>query len=239
MEWCATPLLVLPQLKLEENTTKFIQNKLDSENFGKDWLCVQNLVSSLAPTKYYKSQNQYFPTESLTQLESDASLLDTSSRGRCSVPVRNLEFWEKKARKFMVINPHADLFSSAVYLCLHQESMSVNALKAVARSIKHTTAMSTILATDLFQARCDAAIATSKLLLENSGNELRNAPINAKFLFDNKIKEIVKSNYEVQQQRFLASSSANTNVQQQQKPDYSASGLFRKPRQPSKSYRPK
>ena len=93
--------------------------------------------------------------------------------------------------------------------------MSVNALsrllEAVAKSIKHTTAMSTILATELFQARRDAAIATSKLLLENSSNELRNAPINAKSLFDNKIKEVAQSNYKVQQQRFLASSSTNTN----------------------------
>ena len=38
MESHATPLLVLPQLKLVDNTTKFIQNKLDSENFSKDWL---------------------------------------------------------------------------------------------------------------------------------------------------------------------------------------------------------
>ena len=48
-----TSLLVLLQSKLVENTTKFIQNIIDSENFGKDWLFPQNLVSSLALTKYY------------------------------------------------------------------------------------------------------------------------------------------------------------------------------------------
>ena len=55
-----------------------------------------------------------------------------------------------------------------------------------------------ILATELFQARRDTAIATLKLLLENSSNELKNAPINAKSLFGNKIKEVAKSktNYE-------------------------------------------
>ena len=111
-------------------------------------------------------------------------LLDISSRGRCSVPVKNLEIWEKRARKLVAINFHADLFSSAAYLCLRQESMSVTALsrllEAVAKSIGHSTAVSTILAIELFQARHDAAIATSKLLLENSGYELRNAPINVK-----------------------------------------------------------
>ena len=94
--------------------------------------------------------------------------------------------------------------------------MSVTALsrllEAVAKSIQHSTAMSTILATELFQARHDAAIATSKLLLENSGYKPRNAPINTKTLFDNKIKEVAKSNYKAQQQRFIASSSASTNV---------------------------
>ena len=84
--------------------------------------------------------------------------------------------------------------------------------------------MSTILATELFQARSNAAIATSKLLLENSGYKLRNAPVNTRLLFGNKIKEVAKSNYEAQQQRFLASSSANAS--QQQKPSYLALKLF-------------
>ena len=65
MELSATPLLVLSQSRLVENTTKFIQNKIDSENLGKDWLCPQKLVSLLALMKYYKCQNQCFPTENL------------------------------------------------------------------------------------------------------------------------------------------------------------------------------
>ena len=114
----------------------------------------------------------------------------------------------------MTINSHADLFCSAAYLCLQQESMPVNALarflEAVAKSIKHATAMSTILATEFFQVRCVAAIGTSKLLLENSSHELRNAPINSTHLFDNKIKEVATANFKAQHQRFLASSSTNT-----------------------------
>ena len=91
--------------------------------------------------------------------------MDISTRGRCSVPVKNLEFWEKRARKLVAINLYVDLFSSAAYLCLQQESMSVAALsrllEAVAKPIRHSVAMSTILATELFQARHDATIATS------------------------------------------------------------------------------
>ena len=113
-----------------------------------------------------------------------------------SVLAKNLEVWEKSLQ-ISGVNSHADLFSSAAYLCLQQESISVTALsrllEAVAKSIKHAMAMSTILATELFQARWDATLATSKLLLENSSYELRNAPINAKSLFDNKIKEVAKA----------------------------------------------
>ena len=73
-------------------------------------------------------------------------------------------------------------------MCLQQESMSVAALsrllEAVVKSIKHATAMSTILATEIFQARRDSALANSKLFLENSSYEFRNAPINSKTLFD-------------------------------------------------------
>ena len=106
MENRVSPLLMLPQSKLVESTTKFIQSKTDSESLTKDWLCPQ-------PTKYYKSQNQYFPTENLPLLELDALLLDISTWGRCFVPVKKLEFWEKRAHKLVAINSQADLFSSA------------------------------------------------------------------------------------------------------------------------------
>ena len=37
MESRSTPLLVLPQSKLVENTTKYIQNRLDSDKCSRDW----------------------------------------------------------------------------------------------------------------------------------------------------------------------------------------------------------
>ena len=136
MESCATLLLVLPQSKLVENTTKFIQNKLDTDKCCKDWICPQNLVTSLAPIKFYKSQNQYFPTENIPTLEADASMLDLSNKGRSYIPIKNLEAWEKKACKLITINSHADLFSSAAYLCLQQESMSVAVLSRLLEALE-------------------------------------------------------------------------------------------------------
>ena len=78
----------------------------------------------MAPMKYYGSKSQYFPTKSIPHLDADASQLDMSSRGKYSVPIKNLEVVEKRARRLVAINSHADLFSSAAYLCLQQESNS-------------------------------------------------------------------------------------------------------------------
>ena len=184
MESRSTPFLVLPQSKLVENTTKYIQNRLDSDKCFRDWICPQNLVSALASTKFYKSRNQYLPTDSIPQLEADASLLDISNKRKASIPLKNLEAWERKTRKLVSINSHADLFSSATFLCLQQESMSVVALsrllEAVAKLIKRATAMSALLTTEIFQARRDAALSSLKLLLDKSSFELRNTPINTK-----------------------------------------------------------
>ena len=157
MESQLTPLRILPQSRLIENTARFLQDKIDTEKCGRDWVCSQSLVSSLMQTKFYKSQSQYFPTDTIPPLELEASLLDLSNKGKCSIPMKNLEIWEKRAHKLIVMHSHADLFSFAAYLCMQQQTMSVQALsrllEAVAKSIKHATAMSTILATEIFQAR--------------------------------------------------------------------------------------
>ena len=54
MESRSNPLLVLPQSKLVENATRYIQNRLDLDKCFRDWICPLNLVSALAPTKFYK-----------------------------------------------------------------------------------------------------------------------------------------------------------------------------------------
>ena len=76
--------------------------------------------------------------------------------------MKNIELWEKKLYR---INSRADLFSSAAYLCMQQQTMSMPALsrllEALAKSIKHATFMSSILATEIFQVRRDAVLATS------------------------------------------------------------------------------
>ena len=89
--------------------------------------------------------------------------------------------------------------------------------------------MSTLSITEIFQARHDAALASSKLLLDNSSFELRNAPINSTTLFDGRIEETAKFNFEAQQQRFLASTSI-----QSQSRSFKPSNLTRAFKMPNK-----
>ena len=77
-----------------------------------------------------------------------------------------------------------------------------------------------------------------KILLDNSNHELRNAPMNSKTLFGNKIKEVARGSFEAQQQRFLATSSVITTMQQQKKVTYPAPPVFKRLKQPTKSSRP-
>ena len=92
---------------------------------------------------------------------------------------------------------------------------ALSRLLAVAKSIKHAT----ILATEIFQAGRDAALASLNSYWRIPA---MSCAISAKTLFGNKNKEVAKGNYEAQQQRFLASSSTATNLQQQKKVAYSA-----------------
>ena len=123
--------------------------------------------------------------------------------------------------------------------------MSVQALlrllEAVTKSIKHAMAMSTILATEIFQARRDAVLATTKVLLENSNHELRNAPVNSKTL-----KIIIK--LRKLPRAILRPSSKGSwqlpqlliqyNNNKQQKVTYSAPPAFKKLKQLAKPSRP-
>ena len=135
LESQSTPLMMLPQSKLIVNMARFLQDKINSEKCSKDWVCPQNVVSYLTQTKYYKSHSQFFPTDNIPPLESEASLLDLSNKGKCSISMRNLEIWEKRARKLVAINLHANLFSSAAYLHMQHQAVSVQALSRLLEAV--------------------------------------------------------------------------------------------------------
>ena len=111
------PLELCPRPSEEHAPAKPLSG-IDMEKCGRDLICSQNLVFSLTRAKFYKSRSQYFPTDNIPPLKSEASLLDLSSKGICSIPMKNIELWEKRARKLTAINSHADLFLLLLnYVC--------------------------------------------------------------------------------------------------------------------------
>ena len=68
-----------------------------------------------------------------------------------------MEVWEKRAHSLVAINSHADLFSSAAYQCLQQDYISVNCLSRLLEVVAKS-----VFVTELIQARCDVAIASSE-----------------------------------------------------------------------------
>ena len=175
-------------------------------------VCPPNLVPALTQTKYYKSQANSFQQTTFLSWNRKLTCWIFPIKGNAPFQWGIWKIGKKRARKLVAINSHVDLFSSAAYLCMQQQTMSTQALsrllEAVAKSIRHATAMSTILAMEILQARRDVVIDSSKVLLENSCQELQNSPINSKTSFSSRIKEVAKTNFEAQQQKFLATSSA-------------------------------
>ena len=129
------------------------------------------------PIKYYKSQKQYFPTENLPHLEADASLLDISSRGRCSVSQKSRNLGKESLQISGDQFAHGFVLSSSLFMSptsIHVSHCPVQTLGGCGEI--HQSYDSNV---NYFGHRAISATATSELLLENSSYELRNAPFNA------------------------------------------------------------
>ena len=98
--------------------------KLDTDKLGHDWTCPQHFFKSLAFLKCYKSQAQYFPAQNIPPSRCWRFANRISSRGKYSVPIKNMDVWEKRARRLVAINSHADLFSSKGPKCREPRSFT-------------------------------------------------------------------------------------------------------------------
>ena len=90
---------------------------------------------------FYRTYGESFSTSSFTRLD-DASLLDLSTSGSHSLPVKNLEVFERQARNLVSVNSHADLFATAGFQYLSSETMDTamltRFLEALARCLRHS-----------------------------------------------------------------------------------------------------
>ena len=78
-------------------------------------------IGQISSLKYYKAHWETFP--STTPLpDEDVDNLGMSTSGRCFLPIKSLENYEKYSREIVKIVSHADVFSFASYKCLQQVS---------------------------------------------------------------------------------------------------------------------
>ena len=95
--------------------------------------------------KYNQSHKEKVTTSSEVPLYHDASKLNMSLSGNAQIPVKNLNLYESQLRDLLKVLPHADIFSYAAYMFLHQESidckMLARILEALATSINHSVSL--------------------------------------------------------------------------------------------------
>ena len=201
----------LPQSLLIKDVVNVFQSLIDKKvKLEPGWVTNKSLEKDLGINmKHYRSHGQLFH-DSVPKLDRDASLLDLTSSGNVSLPLKSLETIERQARNMVSINSYADLFTAASVETLQSDNLDAPMLKRLLSSIvtclKHSSSMSVVLAVELLQARREAAIDKSKILTETKKSKLRSVPISAESLFGGKIAELQKLNSDSQQQSFIASS---------------------------------
>ena len=206
----------LPQSLLIKDVVNVFQSLIDKKvKLEPGWVTNKSLEKDLGINmKHYRSHGQLFH-DSVPKLDRDASLLDLTSSGNVSLPLKSLETMERQARNMVSINSYADLFTAASVKALESDNLDAPMLKRLLSSIvtclKHSSSMSVVLAVELLQARREAAIDKSKILTETTKSKLRSVPISAESLFGGKIAELQKLNSDSQQQSFIASSVAQSN----------------------------
>ena len=206
----------LPQSLLIKDVVNVFQSLIDKKvKLEPGWVTNKSLEKELGINmKHYRSHGQLFH-DSVPKLDRDASLLDLTSSGNVSLPLKSLETMERQARNMVSINSYADLFTAASVKALESDNLDAPMLKRLLSSIvtclKHSSSMSVVLAVELLQARREAAIDKSKILTETTKSKLRSVPISAESLFGGKIAELQKLNSDAQQQSFIASSVEQSN----------------------------
>ena len=187
----------LPQSLLIKDVVNVFQSLIDKKvKLEPGWVTNKSLEKDLGINmKHYRSHGQLFH-DSVPKLDRDASLLDLTSSGNVSLPLKSLETMERQARNMVSINSYADLFTAASVKALESDNLDAPMLKRLLSSIvtclKHSSSMSVVLAVELLQARREAAIDKSKILTETTKSKLRSVPISAESLFGGKIAELQK-----------------------------------------------
>lgn len=204
-------LSMLPQSLAVKETLKTFQTEFEKKSPASQWSAPTSFLTSIAPIKYYKSHTPDFPPTN-PKLDRDAGKLSLTSPTNSSLTTTRLESWERRCRELVSIASHADLFSSAAYQNLRQETLSPQALQrlleAVGKTTRHSIALAMSLATEMLISRRDAVLSTSSVLLDHSKAKLRTAPLNGTSLFGGRIADVAQTDLTDQQHRLMAGVSS-------------------------------
>ena len=103
--------------------------------------------------KFCEMYSEKLPTSTLLKLDSDAFKLDISSPSSLSIPLKNLDVCnliERQVRNLVSINSHSRLVSFCRLSILILDSAILNRfLQTLAKSLRHSMALSVLLAAEL------------------------------------------------------------------------------------------
>ena len=189
--------------------------------------------------KFYQAHAEKIVTSKAMELDKDANKLNLSLSGSCQIPTKNLENYEKQLRELLRVLSHSDIFSVAAFKCLQQETPNPNMLSMILESlsmaIKHSVSLASILTIQVQQARRDAAIHSSKILLDQAKDDLRNIPFANDTLFGGRINDIYQQNAEARRNELINNTICS--APKKQIPSSTATGkksTFTKPHPPKK-----
>ena len=174
-----------------------------------DWVLSRADIKKQVKFKCYQSHNEFFPTETASALDPDATRLGMSLTGSYPVKVSAIKDLETLSRDTIKILSHAKIFSFAVYKALQSENMGskilFEILKSMSRSLTDAMSFVTAQALGLQQLRREAAIesAPKGFLTEEAKRKLRLSSFTSKLLFDGQVGTIYKENTDKNQQLLI------------------------------------
>ena len=174
---------------------RLFDNTAEARN-NPDWYVPKKTIDYLTRPHSYTCHTEFWPSK-IPTLDADAGRLGISVGRFASLPVAQLEYLERLAKRVVAISSHCDFFGSAAFQALCAEHVDPDVLRslllAVNHSAKHIMALGLSMSALLLHQRRNAALNTSSLLLSHNKDILTAAPLDSS-LFGGKIEEVFRAN---------------------------------------------
>ncbi len=187
---------VLPQSQIVQDALQFLSNKTETNRASPGYQTSAMDVQKMTCPESYHVHSPFLSTLP-PPLEHDAVCAGISEGSTVTIKVEQLKKWEGRLRTLTNICSHIDWFNAAnfvtTYDCINQDRHSltrVQLIKGQSRAVRHAINASVSLTADMLQVRRDAALATSRNLLDSSKEQLRLAPLESPLLFGDQVRSV-------------------------------------------------